>query len=193
MLLVLVVSLVEAFLVLPNHLSHALAKSDVKEGKVQAWVNRKVMRFGEKAIFPAATLAVRWRYLTMGIAVAAMTITVGAMAGGILKFAPFPELEGDVIEARILLPQGTPLTRTKEVVARVNAALEKVNQARKGDQPEGKPLVENVTSKFNINVDAHETGAHVATVTVDLLSSEQRKSDEYDLCCPRDPIQCNVG
>jgi len=181
MLLVLVVSLVEAFLVLPNHLSHALAKSDAKGGKVQVWVNRKVMRFGEKAIFPAATLAVRWRYLTMGIAVGAMIITIGAMAGGILKFAPFPELEGDVIEARILLPQGTPLTRTKEVVGRVSAALEKVNQARKSDQPEGKMLVENVTFKFNSNVDAHETGAHVATVTVDLLPSEQRNTRVDDV------------
>ena len=34
MLLVLVVSLVEAFLVLPNHLSHAMAKNDMKEGQI---------------------------------------------------------------------------------------------------------------------------------------------------------------
>ena len=176
MLLVLVVSLVEAFLVLPNHLSHALAKSDVKQGKVQEVVNRLVAQAGKNIVFPLATLAVKWRYLTMGIAIAALLITVGAMASGLLKFAPFPELEGNVMEARILLPQGTPLKRTQEVVAHVNAALQQVNDELSPRQPDGKKLIENVTLKFNTNTDAHESGAHVATLTADLLDSEQRNA-----------------
>jgi len=176
MLLVLVVSLFEAFLVLPNHLYHALDKSDVKQGRVQTAVNRLVARVGEKGILPLARLAVKWRYLTMGLGIGMLLITLGAMAGGLLKFAPFPELEGNVMEARILLPQGTPLTRTRQVVARVNAALDEVNDELTPLQPGGKKLVENVTLKFNTNVDAHETGAHVATITADLLDSEQRKA-----------------
>lgn len=176
MLLVLVVSLIEAFFVLPNHLSHALEKNDMKEGKVQEFVNRTVNRIGDKFVFPVATLAVKWRYMTMGIAIGALIITVGAMAGGLLKFAPFPELDGDVMEARILLPQGTPLRRTKEVVKQVNAALEKVNAKLSPSQPEGKKLIENVTVSYSVNSDAHESGAHVATVTADLLPSEQRNS-----------------
>ena len=66
MLLVLVVSLVEAFLILPSHLYHALEKSDDKEGRVQAFVNRTVDTVGKKVIFPVAILAVKWRYMTMG-------------------------------------------------------------------------------------------------------------------------------
>lgn len=174
MLLVLVVSLVEAFLVLPNHLYHALQKEKAGPGRVQTFVNDLIAKVGEKFVFPLAVLAVRWRYLTMGIAIAAMVLTVSAIAGGLLKFAPFPELEGDVIEARILLPQGTPLTRTQAVVGRVKAALEKVNIEFSPTQPGGQKLVRNVTVKYNQNSDAHETGAHVATVTVDLLSSETR-------------------
>ncbi len=174
MLLVLVVSLVEAFFVLPSHLSHALAKSDMKEGKVQAVVNRFVAMIGEKYVFPLATLAVKWRYMTMGIAIGVLIITVGAMAGGLLKFAPFPELDGDVMEARILLPQGTPLKRTQEVVDRVTTALEKINAKLTPEQPDGKKLVENVMVSFSKNVDAQESGAHVATVTADLLPSETR-------------------
>jgi len=176
MLLVLVVSLVEAFFVLPNHLSHALAKNDMKEGRVQAAVNGFVAMIGDKYVFTLATLAVKWRYLTMGIAVGALIITIGAMAGGLLKFAPFPELDGDVMEARILLPQGTPLKRTREVVARVSSALEAVNGKLTPDQPGGKKLIENVTVSYSVNVDANESGAHVATITADLLPSEQRNS-----------------
>jgi len=174
MLLVLVVSLVEAFFVLPNHLYHALEKSDVKQGKVQEVVNRLVAQTGEKFVFPVATLAVKWRYLTMGLAIGALLITMSAIVGGLLKFAPFPELEGNVMEARILLPQGTPLTRTRQVVDRVSAALRQVDAELTPKQPDGKKLIENVTLKFNTNVDAHESGAHVATITADLLDSEQR-------------------
>ncbi len=39
------------------------------------------------------------------------------LAGGYLKFTAFPELDGDTIVARVLLPQGTPLSRTEAVVA----------------------------------------------------------------------------
>jgi len=101
-------------------------------------------------------------------------VTLSAIVGGLLKFAPFPELEGNVMEARILLPQGTPLTRTRQVVDRVSAALKQVDDELTPKQPGGKKLIENVTLKFNTNVDAYESGAHVATITADLLDSEQR-------------------
>ncbi|HMB47590.1 MAG TPA: efflux RND transporter permease subunit, partial [Afifellaceae bacterium] len=47
-------------------------------------------------------------------------------------------------------------------------------------QPDGQALVRHVTEQYNKNQDAFETGAHVATVTADLLSAEVRNatSDE---------------
>ncbi len=176
MLMVLVVSLIEAFFILPHHLGHALEKMGKEEGVVQKFCNGWINRFATNVIYPLVSLAVRWRYLTMGIVIGAMIITVGALAGGLLKFAPFPKLDGDVMEARILLPQGTPLHRTEEVVAKVNAALKRVNEKLTPQQPGGRKLVENVTLKYNTNKDAHESGSHVATITADLLPSEERSS-----------------
>jgi multidrug efflux pump subunit AcrB len=182
MLLVLVVSLIEAFLILPNHLYHAIEKNkDNKPGRVQQLVNDGVNWFGEHVIRPTASWAVRWRYLTVGIAVGAMIITVSMIAGGVLKFSPFPDLDGDVIEARILLPQGTPLERTRKVVGQVRAAIERVNSQLTPKQPGKKPLVKNLTIKYNKNVDAHESGAHVATIVVDLLGSEVRSARVDDV------------
>ncbi len=176
MLFVLVVSLVEAFLILPHHLAHALAASDDGQGWVQRKVDAGVEWLRDRLVVPIARFAVAWRYLTAGAAVGMLLITASMVAGGVLKFSAFPELDGNVMEARILLPQGTPLARTEQVVGRITSALDTVNGRLTPDQPGGQPLVQKVAVKFNQNSSAGETGPHVATVTVDLLDSETRNS-----------------
>lgn len=176
MLIVLTVSLIEAFLILPNHISHALHKARDTQPRIQSTVDRGVDWLRNAVVGPVAVAAVRWRYLTAGIAIGLMILTVSMIAGGVLKFSAFPELDGNVIEARILLPQGTPLERTEAVVAQINASLARVNEQLSPLQPGGQQLVENVAIKFNENATAHETGSHVATLTADLLDSETRSS-----------------
>ncbi len=176
MLFVVIVSLIEAFLILPNHLCHSLEKAGVGQGRVQQAVDRFMDRARERVIVPAARWAVNWRYFTFGAAIGVLLLAVAAITGGAVKFSPFPDLDGNVMEARIMLPQGTPLERTEQVVARIDAALEKVNAKLSPAQPGGQLLVRNVTHRFNFNADAGETGPHVATVIADLLDSETRTS-----------------
>ncbi len=176
MLFVLVVSLVEAFLILPNHLAHALQKADGKTPRIQAAVERGLDWCRDRVVTPVAIMAVQWRYLTAGIAVCLLLFAASAIAGGVLKFSAFPELDGNVMEARILLPQGSPLKRTEQVVDRITQALVRVNQKLSPEQPDGQALVQKVATKFNENATANETGAHVATITADLLDSETRSS-----------------
>ena len=176
MLFVLVVSLIEAFLILPNHLAHALHKAADKPSRIRMAVDDGVDWLSVRLVGPIARAAVQWRYLTAGIAVGLLLLAVSAIAGGMLKFSAFPELDGNVMEARILLPQGTPLRRTEQVVDRVAAALGRVNETLSPRQPGGQILVQKVATKFNENVTANETGPHVATITADLLDSESRSS-----------------
>jgi multidrug efflux pump subunit AcrB len=176
MLFVLVVSLIEAFLILPHHLAHALEKGEDRPGRIQAAVDRGIDGLRDRLVSPLATAAVQWRYLTVGIAIGIMLLAISAIAGGVLKFAAFPELDGNVMEARILLPQGTPLKRTEQVVERITAALARVNEKLSPEQPGGQTLVQKVATKFNENATANESGAHVATITADLLDSETRTS-----------------
>ena len=176
MLFVLVVSLVEAFLILPNHLAHALHKADKGTPRIQAAVERGLDWCRDRVVTPVAILAVQWRYLTAGIAVCLLLFAASAIAGGVLKFSAFPELDGNVMEARMLLPQGSPLKRTEQVVDRITQALDRVNKKLSPEQPDGQTLVQKVATKFNENATANETGAHVATITADLLDSETRSS-----------------
>ncbi len=95
-------------------------------------------------------------------------------ASGILKFKAFPDIEVDVIQARILLPQGSPLWRTESIVEKITTALERVNEKYTPDQVDQQSLVVNTSVSFNKNIDANESGPHVATVVADLLTAEIR-------------------
>ncbi|MCB1831641.1 MAG: efflux RND transporter permease subunit, partial [Gammaproteobacteria bacterium] len=89
--------------------------------------------------------------------------------------------DGDSFEARLLLPQGTPLWRTEAVVAQISAALQRVDDHYTPLQPGQQHLIEDVTIRYNQNLDAAEKGSHVATISVDILGSEARvgRVDDY--------------
>ena len=128
----------------------------------------------ERVVGPAVDIALRWRYLFIGCVVGLFLISMSLMAGGVVKFQAFPELDGDVVVARVLLPPGAPLHRTEKVVEQITGAIRRVNEHFAPRQPEGQDLVRTVVAQFNENADAFENGPHVATVTVDLLEAEVR-------------------
>ena len=166
-------SLIEAFLILPHHLRHEADRVVKAPGFFRRTFDGafEVLREGMGRL---ADLAIKARYLTTGLAIAALVLTVGAIAAGVVKREAFPDIDGDVVEARIMMPQGTPLARTQEAVAQVEAALGRVNDAFTPGQPDEQSLVIRRITRFNRNVSAGETGAHVATVSVDLLGAETR-------------------
>ena len=181
MLFVLSVSLVEAFLILPNHLHHSLGHGHFSGAGVQQRVDGVLAWIRDRIVGPICAVCVRWRYLTVGAAIGLFLISASMLAGGVVKFVVFPKLDGDTLEAKILLPQGTPLARTETAANSVVAALTRVNASFSGDQPDGQPLIRNVTFQFNKNTSAFETGPHVATVTADLLSAEIRTLSSDDI------------
>ncbi|WP_323005056.1 efflux RND transporter permease subunit [Pseudorhodobacter sp.] len=180
MLFVLMVSLVEAFLILPHHLIRSLEVSNHATG-IRARVESAVDWTRENLVGPLVDTCIRWRYVVAGLSMTVLLISVAMLAGGYLKFTAFPELDGDTIVARVLLPQGTPLARTDEIVGQLEAGLEKVNATLTPLQPEGAALVQHISIFHGLNRDAFETGAHVVTISVDLLPSAQRVSTPDDI------------
>lgn len=167
-------SLGEAFWVLPHHLSAGLRRAEKQPSRWRAGFDRRFDHFRENRVGRLADLAISWRYLVTGATIAALIATAGVLGGGYLKREGLPAIDGDVLEAQILMPQGTPLSRTSEVADRVSAALATVNETFSPEQPGGAALVKSVQLRFNQNATAGESGPHVATISVDLLSAETR-------------------
>jgi multidrug efflux pump subunit AcrB len=182
LILVLSVSLVEAFLILPHHLAHAFRKGALgQQGRFRRRFDAALGWVRDVLLGQAVALLVRWRYLVVGIAAMLLLVSLAMVAGGLLKFQAFPDIDGNVVEARLLLPQGTPLGRTETVVERLTEALSRVNAHFRPRQPRGQDLVQAVNVQFAKNVDAYESGPHVATVTADLLPAETRDAPVDDI------------
>ena len=179
---VLAVSLLEAFLILPHHLEHALRN---READPQSAFRQRFDAFIEwlrnDLLGRAIDTVIHWRYLFLGLVLALFMASLGMLAGGHLKRIAFPDIDGDSFEARLLLPQGTPLWRTEAVVAQISAALQRVDDHYTPLQPGQQHLIEDVTIRYNQNLDAAEKGSHVATISVDILGSEARvgRVDDY--------------
>lgn len=174
LLAALAASLAEAFLILPHHLKHGLNRPQSAPSHLRVRFEAAFSILRERGVGRLADVAIQRRYLVAGLAIGLLLVTIGALAGGMVKREAMPEIDGDVLEARILMPQGTPLARTEDVAAQVVAALKDVDRALTPDQPGGQTLVQRVITRFNYNRSAGESGAHVATVSADLLGAETR-------------------
>jgi multidrug efflux pump subunit AcrB len=181
LIVVITVSLIEAFLILPSHLGHSLMHMHKREpSRFRAAFERGFARFRDRHFAAVLDKAIEHRYLTVGLVLMLMLFAIAMPVGGKLKFTGFPDIEGDVVEARILLPQGTPLSRTEDIVDHLQGVVWSINDELKAQQPGGQDLVQNLTVIFGENPDAYETGPHVARIVVDLLSAELRNTGLED-------------
>lgn len=174
LLTVISVSLIEAFLILPHHLNHSLSHTkDKTVSKFRFEFEQKFERFRTK-VGDLVELLIRFRYAFLGSVVALFLLSISMLASGILKFSAFPNIEGDMVQARVLMPSGTPLKQTEAVVQRLLQALNKTSEHFQ--QNEQKTLIKAISVIYNENEDAYELGPHLATIKVDLLTAESRQT-----------------
>jgi multidrug efflux pump subunit AcrB len=178
LIVVVSVSLIEAFLILPNHLGHSLRHMENrKDSRFRQQFEKHFDSLRDQWFGPLLDRAVENRYLTIGLILMAVILSIMLPASGKLKFVGFPDTDGDIIEARLLLPQGTPLELTESIVKRIEAAAKNLNQRFSPGQPGAQDLVRNITIIYGENPDAFETGPHVARIIIDLLGAEIRNTD----------------
>lgn len=175
LILILAVSLIEAFWILPAHINHAMHGFDPHQtNRFRQLFDTFFAWMRERIVGGSVDTLLKWRYPFLSVIIGLFILSMGMVASGKIEFQGFPELEGDVVMARLLMPQGTPLSHTEEVVAHILSSLEQTNQQFKPYQPDRQDLVQNAYLQYNLNTEAFENGPHVATITVDLLTAEKR-------------------
>ncbi|MEI6897646.1 MAG: efflux RND transporter permease subunit, partial [Psychromonas sp.] len=178
LIMVLTISLVEAFLILPNHLYHSLSKPQKKDNtlKFKRLFLQKFEHFRTVSLVTAVTFVVKWRYACIGLTIGMLFVSFALVAGGALKFTPFLDLDGDIAEARIILPPGSTLQQTERVANHIIASAKLVGDKLTHENQEQSDLIRDITVLYNVNADAAESGPHVATVRLDLLSAGRRNT-----------------
>ncbi|MGR3779797.1 MAG: efflux RND transporter permease subunit [Albimonas sp.] len=138
--IVLAASLAECFLVLPNHMRHALEGRRKRRwyDRPSEWVNRGFERFVQAAFRPAMKLAMALRYPLLGLAVMLLLLSVERLVSGELQWRFWNAPEQGQITANIAMLAGAEREDTLAQLALVDRALEETAaeyEARYGLNP----------------------------------------------------------
>jgi multidrug efflux pump subunit AcrB len=184
-ILVLAGSLIEALLILPAHLSRCRFKhlcvdpSDRQPGKVDVWLKSFIAGPYRRAL----AFCLKWRYATVAVGIAILLTMLGTVASGRVKLTIFPRLDADNLVCSVVMPPSTPLSRTREVLARIErAAIETMQEADAKRPPGSPPVMEDYYTLLGVQMGGGgpvgmtgEQGSHLAQVHVQLLEGEKRK------------------
>lgn len=141
---VLLVSLLEAFCILPSHLSHGGSWSRGVIKRIQRYIASGIAAVRDKIVQPGVAFAARWRYATVGLAAAFFILCMSLLSNGQVRFIFFPQIEGNNISATLTMPEGTPFERTDAAIRRMTTAAYQV--AGEAREATGETLFLSVTA-----------------------------------------------
>ena len=182
---VLVISLLEALFILPAHLSSSLDKTtNGPIARGQKFLRDALDKFVYGAFAKLVMFAVKWRYVTLALAISAFMLMVGARLGGYINFTFLNQVDSNNVFAILEMPQGTPIEVTTRIAKRIEAAaLETRDQIDAKGLSNGKSIVKSVATTVGQSAlvgtgpEATKQGparSHIASVNVELLGGEQR-------------------
>jgi len=179
----LVISLIECLILLPAHLN---SLPDLNRpprwgglagmmSRLRIGVGEGLERFVKKRYIPFLSLVLNWRYVSLSAAVGILIISLGLVAGGLVKFQVFPKLDGFVITSTVEFPAGTPADVTERALIEISSAIERI--ADRTETSSGAPLIQQKLELLGWSLASGSRGAsgpHLGSVQVLLLESENR-------------------
>ena len=116
---ILMFSLLEAFFILPAHLTGSKRWSVGLLAEMRSIVSGALDRFVENYLLPFSRKAIRFKYLTIA-AIAAFVISAFlCLITGILPFIFFPQIESDELTISLEMPIGTAFSETEHAVNQI--------------------------------------------------------------------------
>jgi multidrug efflux pump subunit AcrB len=185
---ILSISLVEALLILPAHLSSRQRKRGLVRrftDRINSWTEKVLFGFVRGPFAKLVEKAVAWRYVTLAVGCAIFLTTLGFIVGGRIKFVFFDAVEADNMVASLTMPQGTPVAETRRIAEQMENAARQAVEEFDAERPEQPSLMKHIATTIGshststhggpVQVGAAAGGdSHLAQVNVELLGSEQR-------------------
>ncbi len=182
-ILTLLVSLIEALLILPAHLAHS---TDIKNIHKVSKFNKIGERFmdylRDKLYSPVYKKSLQHKFLTFSILILLFIVTIGAFTSGLIKLTFFPSNASDQVSVTINTPQGTSERITDSIASTIEDIIWKVNEN----------LGPNELNESHITGTVKRIGpsSSVSSITINLSPSETRSISSVEIT---DKIRNKVG
>ncbi|MFA8385724.1 MAG: efflux RND transporter permease subunit [Pelagibaca sp.] len=127
-IMVLTMSLLESFFILPQHLSHIGTGPPRRYSprrltdRLRARVGAGIDCFADGPMRRISAFSVARPVFTICLCFAILAGSVSVLTSGTVRFVFFPEIEGNTVSARLVLPAGSAAPRTQAEAERIAAA-----------------------------------------------------------------------
>ena len=167
--LTLVVSLVEALIILPAHVAHSKAlHKDQKQYVFNKYAEQLMDFMRDRLYAPALRFVLDNKFFGLVIPIALLVITIGAFKGGIIRGAFFPSIASDRVAVSLTMPQGTNEIITDSIISVIEQKVWEVEKEfTKKYGIDNKPVVDNIIKKIG-------PGTSKASLRINLLPGEKR-------------------
>ena len=199
-IITLLVSLVEALIILPSHLAHSNALQRKKEDKdgilftffsTMKKLNQKGYKvmdwLRDKIYTPMLKFGLEYRFLSLSGFIAALMLTVSSVFGGVIPMTFFPTIASDFVTVDLKMPMGTSTKVTDSIINVIekNAIIAGNELEEKYMKDDERRLIQNIQKNIGNYADNLEMvagvgnieGSSVASLEIYMLDSEERTQD----------------
>ena len=191
-ILTLLVSLIEALIILPAHIAHskALERKNKKRNKLNTFffnINQKAevgLFFVRDNLYaPYLRFFLKHRFLGFAIPLSLLIFSLAGLESGIVRTSFFPSIASDRISIELKMPQGTNEKITDSIISQIEDVAWDINEEFTGKQISHEAVVQNIIKRIG-------PGSSNATLTINLLPGEARDFSSPEIT---DAIREKVG
>ncbi|MDP6674516.1 MAG: efflux RND transporter permease subunit, partial [Gammaproteobacteria bacterium] len=181
-ILIIIASLAECFLVLPIHLRKALERMDrSKKSKEPHGFNRLFIQFRDTKFSHAVAWCFDRRYSTVLTACCALLVAMALLISGRVGFEFFASPEVDMVFGNFSLTPGTPREKGRKMIDELRRSAHEVEQ-RLSDGEGGIIKYEfgTIGATEGRQGEGMLTGDHAGAYTIELIPSDNRSVRTYE-------------
>ena len=181
----LVVSLFEAFFVLPAHVGNRLVlRRNVKNNigkRTRDFLETILIYFRNKVYAKTLRFMMKWRWIAIAIPVALIFITAGLFGGGFIKSTFFPSIPFDQFNVDISFKAGAGEMITLDHLQRIEDLIWEVDEEIKQELNDTNSFVNFTFISTGSAFNGQEVGAHAGNIFVLLRDLENAGISSYEI------------
>ena len=178
-------SIVESQLILPAHLAHRKQASPTDEINVfhAAWrrlqqrIAAGIERFAQDTFGPALDRVIESRYTALVLGFSVMLVAMGLVLSDRIEVQFMPQVEGDIIVARVEMPEGVEVEQTARAARQIEEAALQLKAELDAAYPDQPSLIEHVFTSVGQSLGGRFRAApqsHTAELVLSILPLSER-------------------
>ncbi len=173
--LTLLISLIEALIILPSHLAHSKALSrDQKKYRFNEVADNGLVWLRDNVYVPMLRFGLKYKVLALAIPISLFALTIGSIGGGIIKTTFFPSIASDQVQITLKMPEGTNEEVTDSILRTIEASALVVQDSLNVIQTGDANVFENIIRQIG-------PGSATGKLIINLLPGELRDISAADV------------